>query len=401
MPKEKQLVPQLRFPEFDGFWEKKAFGDIAKRRKERYNPKEKTTNYRCIELESLTQETGMLLYTFDSNEQKSSKNVFFKNDILFGKLRPYLKKFYKSDFNGVCSSEIWVLTGTNAENEYLYYLIQTDKFNYEVNQTSGSKMPRADWGYISEISFSIPPLPEQQKIADFLTSIDSHLQTLEKKKAALELYKKGVTQQIFKQELRFKDEDGSEFPEWEKMELGYIFKPFKGKGIPKSAVTQDGANKCILYGELYTTYNEIIHKVVSKTNSNDGLISKKGDLLIPSSTTTTGIDLANVTALNFDNVLLGGDIIVLRGKSEINNVFYAYYLSTHKKYNIAARAQGITIVHLYFNSIKDLIIDLPSLPEQTKIANFLSAIDQQIQGINQQIEHTKIYKKGLLQQMFV
>ena len=122
---------------------------------------------------------------------------------------------------------------------------------------------------------------------------------------------------------------------------------------------------------------------------------------MPSSTTTTGIDLANITALNIDNVRLGGDIIVLRSKMNINNIFYAYYLSNYKKHEIASRAQGITIIHIYFNSIRDLIIDVPILEEQTKIAHFLSALDRKITVVNEQVELTKEWKKGLLQGMFV
>ena len=208
-------------------------------------------------------------------------------------------------------------------------------------------------------------------------------------------------QKIFSQEIRFRDQDGKEFGEWEEKTIKEIFKSLKGKGIPKRDVDENGEDKCILYGELYTQYSEVVFDVKSKTNSTEGLLSKKGDLLMPSSTTTTGIDLANITALNIDNVRLGGDIIILRSKIKISNIFYAYYLSNYKKHEIASRAQGITIVHIYFNSIKDLIIDVPKLEEQTKIAQFLSALDRKIAVMDGQIEKTKEWKKGLLQRMFV
>ncbi|WP_050989653.1 restriction endonuclease subunit S [Galbibacter orientalis] len=111
--------------------------------------------------------------------------------------------------------------------------------------------------------------------------------------------------------------------------------------------------------------------------------------------------MANVTAINHDNVLLGGDIIVMRAKEKLNNIFFAYYLSNYKKYEIASRAQGITIVHLYFNTIKDLYIDFPLEKEQTKIADFLSSIDSKIEKVATQLQHTQQFKKGLLQQLFV
>src|SRR5690554_4019024 len=123
------------------------FGKIAERSKLKYNPKSSTENYPCIELEHLSQGSGILIGYVDSSLQKSVKNKFNKGDVLFGKLRPYLKKFLLAPFDGVCSSEIWVLEGKKVSNKYLHYLIQTSKFNYEVNKTSGSKMPRADWEY--------------------------------------------------------------------------------------------------------------------------------------------------------------------------------------------------------------------------------------------------------------
>nr|WP_159290355.1 restriction endonuclease subunit S [Tenacibaculum maritimum] len=254
---------------------------------------------------------------------------------------------------------------------------------------------------LKKLEIKLPKLQEQQKIASFLSSVDKKKTQLQEKKNLLEQYKKGVMQKIFNQELRFKDDNGNEYPNWEENNLGNIFYSEKGNGISKAELDSDGKYKCILYGELYTKYNEIVLDVISKTNSVSGLNSKKGDLLIPSSTTTTGIDLANVTALNFENIKLGGDIIVLRSNQEINNIFYAYYLSNYKKQQIASRAQGITIVHLYYNSIKDLMIHIPSLQEQTKIANFLSAIDDKIELIDTQLENTTAFKKGLLQQMFV
>jgi type I restriction enzyme S subunit len=256
-------------------------------------------------------------------------------------------------------------------------------------------------GDFYKMPIPLPNIQEQTKIASFLTAVDDKLQTLKQKKTLLEQYKKGVMQKIFSQELRFKDDKGNEYPDWEEKKLGEIFYSEKGKGISKNKIVLNGNFECILYGELYTKYNEVIYSVVSTTNEVDGIKSKIGDLLIPSSTTTSGIDLANVTALNKDDVLLGGDITVLRSNTEINNVFYAYYLSNHKKEEIASYAQGSTIVHLYYSHIKDMEIHTLSFSEQTKIANFLSAIDDKINHCKVQVEKMEVWKKGLLQQMFV
>lgn len=197
-----QLFSQtLRFRDDDGRdyadWKKDEFGNLANRSKEQYNPSTDNNNYPCIELDCLGQDSGKLLSTYNSLEQKSIKNRFVKGDILFGKLRPYLKKFLKTSFDGVCSTEIWVLQGRLITNDYLYYLIQTYKFNYEVNITSGSKMPRAEWKYISSVTFKYPCNSEQQKIANYLSAIDSKIENINQQIEKTQAFKKGLLQGMF------------------------------------------------------------------------------------------------------------------------------------------------------------------------------------------------------------
>lgn len=126
-----------------------------------------------------------------------------------------------------------------------------------------------------------------------------------------------------------------------------------------------------------------------------------GDLLIPASTTTTGIDLGNVTSILKGGVLLGGDINILRKNEKLNSSFFAYYLSNKYKTTLAKYAQGITIVHLYFSHLKKINLLVPKDDEQTKIAQFLTDLDSKIDGLQSKIDELVDYKKGLLQKMFV
>jgi type I restriction enzyme S subunit len=406
---EKKLVPKLRFAEFDGVWEIKRLGEIAKFSKGKNLSKIDITEEglnECVRY-------GELYTTYNEtiDEIHSRTNLRLEDSVLSKANDIIIPASGETQLdiatascvlkdNVILGGDLNIIRTKNSGVFLSYYLNSKKKIDI-ARLSQGSSVIHLYSSQLSLLKLNIPQLPEQQKIASFLTEVDTKLSQLSKKKVLLENYKKGVMQQIFSQELRFKDDDGNDYGDWHSSNIGNVFKSLKGKGIPKGDVINDGANKCVLYGELYTTYNEIISNVVSSTNSIDGLKSKKGDMLMPSSTTTTGIDLANVTALNFDNVSLGGDIIVLRAKKEINNVFYAYYLSNHKKYEIASRAQGITIVHIYFNSIKDLNIDVPSLKEQTKIASFLSDVDTKIDVLSTSIENTQTFKKGLLQQLFV
>ncbi len=199
--------------------------------------------------------------------------------------------------------------------------------------------------------------------------------------------------------LRFKDEDGRDYPDWEVKLLGDISKLSKGKGISKSDVVTDGALKCIRYGELYTHYGTTISHAISSTNtpSSQLVLSNKNDVIIPSSGETAS-DIATAACLILDGVALGGDINIIRCQQ--NGIFLAYYLN-YKKPDIARLAQGISVIHLYASQLRLLKLSIPSIEEQQKIADFLSAIDRKIELVAGQIEQARSFKHGLLQQMFI
>jgi len=285
-------------------------------------------------------------------------------------------------------------------NKFLFYRINRHKYYLKFDNGVGQTNLRKS--EVLNCPIKLPSLSEQQKIADFLTAVDKRIELLEKKKTLLETYKKGVMKKIFNQEIRFKDDNGNDFPDWEEKRLNDVFKSSKGKGLSKDKISDHGRHKAVLYGELYTTYNEVAYTIKSYTDFDEGTKSRVGDLLVPCSTTTSNIDLANVTAIMENDIRLGGDITILRTTGiDINNIFYSYYLSNHKKYELAKFGQGTTIVHLYYSHFKKMKVDVPSLEEQIKISNFLSSIDNQIELLDTQIDKSKTWKKGLLQKMFV
>ena len=322
-------------------WQKIELNEILSISSKKFNPISNNENKKCVELEHLSQETGKLLGYTNSSEQQSIKNSFEEGQILFGKLRPYLKKFWKAEFEGVCSSEIWVMNGKKVKNDFLFYLVQTEKFNQIANVSSGSKMPRADWNYMSEIPFDIPPLKEQEKIAEILTTWDEAITKQTELLEAKELQKKALMQKLLSGEVRF---DGFS-DKWEEVRIDKLFDFKKGQELSKEKLEKNGIFECILYGELYTTYSEVISEIKSKTNIKEGIKSKIDDILIPASTTTSAIDLAIASTIQKDNVLIGGDINILRKKTNnINGEFISKYLTHIKKMEIAKYAQGITII---------------------------------------------------------
>ena len=377
-------------------WQKIELNEILSISSKKFNPISNNENKKCVELEHLSQETGKLLGYTNSSEQQSIKNSFEEGQILFGKLRPYLKKFWKAEFEGVCSSEIWVMNGKKVKNDFLFYLVQTEKFNQIANVSSGSKMPRADWNYMSEIPFDTPPIKEQEKIAEILTTWDEAITKQTELLEAKELQKKALMQKLLSGEVRFSGFSD----EWEEVRIDKLFDFKKGQELSKEKLEKNGIFECILYGELYTTYSEVISEIKSKTNIKEGIKSKIDDILIPASTTTSAIDLAIASTIQKDNVLIGGDINILRKKTNnINGEFISKYLTHIKKMEIAKYAQGITIIHLYSKDFKHLKIQLPSLPEQQKIAEVLSLADDEINLLKNELEELKLQKKALMQKL--
>ena len=173
----------------------------------------------------------------------------------------------------------------------------------------------------------------------------------------------------------------------------------KGKGISKADISEGGSNLCIRYGELYTTYGQVIGDVQSKTHvpKFESVLSKIHDVIIPASGETQ-IDIATASCVLHDDIILGGDLNIL-SHSE-NGVWLAYYLSSAKKFEIAQLAQGNSVVHLYSSQLKDLKINKPSIEEQTKIASFLSAVDEKISQLTQKHELLSQYKQGMMQKLF-
>jgi len=252
----------------------------------------------------------------------------------------------------------------------------------------------------SAIPHHRPKLPEQQKIAAFLGAVDAKIGQLTRKKALLEDYKKGCMGQLFTQKLRFKDDQGNDFPDWEEKQLGEIASFSKGKGISKSDIQPNGKNLCIRYGELYTQYREYIAKVASYTDTptKRAVLSRKNDVLMPTSDVTPN-GLATASAIDIEGVILGGDILIIRS-GEILNRFFAYYVAANKP-KIMRLVTGVTVYHIYGSDLATLHLGIPHPDEQQKIADFLFAIDAKISLVADELRAAQNFKKGLLQQMFV
>lgn len=184
-------------------WRKVRLGEVCEPSSEKYNPLTERDFSFCIEMENINQESGTINGKSDITKLLSLKNKFYKGEVLFGKLRPYLRKYWLADCDGACSTEIWVLKkAEDIDNQFLFYLFQSDFINRIANQSSGTKMPRADWNFMKKQELYIPyknnkpDLTEQRRIASILSGIDAKIVAEEK---ALEKYgqvKKGLMERL-------------------------------------------------------------------------------------------------------------------------------------------------------------------------------------------------------------
>ncbi|WP_185264530.1 restriction endonuclease subunit S [Elizabethkingia anophelis] len=395
-------VPNLRFPSFEGEWEVKKLGEISTNKSKKYNPNNETNFIKCIELEHLSSETGQLLGFVDGSQSGSIKNVFQKGDVLFGKLRPYLKKYYQPNFDGVCSSEIWVLNGKEILNDFLYYLIQTNSFVDLANQSSGSKMPRADWSILENGLFSFPNSEEQQKIASFLSLIDERIQTQNKILIHLKSLIESLNDSLSEQKIRI----NSNFENWKKVrlgDLGYTFTGLSGK------TKEDFGNgkRYIQYKQIFDSSKIAIENcgyVNVSENENQNSV-KYGDIFFTiSSETPDEIGMSSVLLEDVKNVYLNSFCFGFRLNS-FNEMIpeFARFLFRSKvvRNEIKKLAQGSTRYNMSKTELLKLEILLPSIKEQKEISALLSSLDQKIQTEKAILEQLEMQKKYLLQQMFV
>lgn len=407
---EKKIVPELRFPEFDEEWKKNNLSYLVNRVTTR------NSNNESNHVLTISAEMGLIDQEEYFNKRVASKNLenyylLSRNNFAYNKSYsngyPYgvIKKLNRYE-SGVLSSLYICFESKENNHEYLEYYFETTKWYKEIYKIAveGAR----NHGLLNvgiqdffDMKIKYPSIDEQTKIANFFTLINNKIEKQKDKYINLKKYKEGMMQKIFSQEIRFKDENGNDYPKSKEKKLKDLVTFHKGTPLSKADLSNKGY-PCILYGELYTTYREVIRKVVSKTNIDKKLfLSKINDVIIPSSG-ETATDISCASALMIENVILGGDLNILRPHNEsINGVYLSYLLNSVKKYEISTIAQGSSVVHLYSSGLSELNISFTIIQEQIKIANFLSSIDSKIEKEKEKLNSLKQLKKGFMQKMFI
>lgn len=271
-----------------------------------------------------------------------------------------------------------------VESYFLSMLINKNQ-RYFSKHGAGTKVQNISKPNVEKFEFLLPSLNEQQKIASFLISVDHKINLLTKKKELMEQYKKGVMQKIFSQEIRFKDDNGNDFPDWKlkKVEEENTILNEKRVSVGQSDYLEIGD----INPDLHT------YKLTNKKTVQGAKRVPKNTLLI--STVRPKLNKIVITKedLNVSNAF---------ASIQLTNSFLFYVFTSKKINNILVRfSEGGTYPTISKKIIYSMKILFPSIEEQIKISTFLSALSKKIDLVNSQIDKIKKFKKGLLQQMFV
>jgi type I restriction enzyme S subunit len=408
--KKIHLVPQLRFIGYDGEWKQMKLGQVCNKIQDGNYGGEypKADEFVEIGIPFLTSKAlggdGFLKedkIDFIPIEKhiKLKKAQLKLNDVLFTNRGSNVGSIGFTDIRIAHGNIGPQLTLLRSELKIItpYFLYQIMKSETTVkqirSQDSGSAMNFFGINTTSKFKLSIPSLPEQQKIVSFLSAVDEKIQQLSRKKELLCQYKKGVMQQLFSGKLRFKDENGEDYADWEEKKLGDFCTFFSG-GTPTSTNQKfySGTIPFIGSGNIYDS--EVFSFISEEAlNSSSAKIVEKGDLLYALYGANSG-----ELAISKMNGAINQAILCIRNQESIE---YLYYVLLLNKDNIVAKFLQGGQGNLSAQIIKRLKYKFPSIDEQQKIANFLSSIDAKIESTNQQITQTHSFKKGLLQRMFV
>ena len=389
-------IPQLRFPQFSHDWAISTIGNLAKidtgnrDTQDRVNSGKYPFYVRSNTVERINE------YAFDGEAILTSgdgvgvgKNFHY----VVGKFNYHQRVYSIHNF-------------TNSTNGKFIYYYFADKFYRRVSRLSAkNSVDSVRMSMISDMPISIPAKPEQQKIAAFLTAVDNKIEQLSKKQELLSEYKKGLMQKIFSQAIRFKADDGSDFPDWED---GLLNTLIDNSRKIRYGIVQPGKydknGKYLIRGKDYSNGWEIpseffkvsdaIEKKYSKTRVKKGdvivcIVGSVGNVMV----IPGWLDGANITQTTAR---------IAPDKNKLNNQYlYFYFQSLVGRNMIHKHTRVGTRPGLNIEDVEKFSILLPSLLEQAKIANFLSSIDNKIEQVGKQLDESKQFKKALLQQMFV
>ena len=400
-------VPQLRFPEFNGDLEEKKLDDVGSFKsgtgftEAEQGGKSGVPFFKVSDMNLEGNQKVMVSannYVNDEQIARLNYKPINKKSVIFAKVGAavFLERKRIAD-SFLIDNNMMAFTPTE-DIDFIRQWFDTVRLS---KYAQVGALPSYNASDLKTIKINLPSLPEQTKIANFLAAVDTKIEQLSKKQALLGEYKKGLMQQIFSQAIRFKADDGSEFPDWEEKKLGGmidIVVDNRGKTPPVVKERNIPLIEVNAIGSKSIDYKKVSKFVTPETFKNwFRKYLNNGDILFST------VGQTAVCSIYFDSVkaAIAQNIVGLRFSSE--DFKFMYYLLTERKNNHKFKRIEMGAVQPSVKVSQMIHIDfkIPSFPEQQKIANFLSSIDNKIEQVGKQLRESKQFKKALLQQMFV
>ena len=402
-------APKLRFKEFSGDWESKKLGDLGDVTKlagfEFTNHVEYSDTGEIIALRGLNVKNGKLIlddvkYIDNSDFSKLNRSKLFIDDLLFTYVGTVGETALidKNDKYYLAPNVSRIRFDLNESNsKFMHYNISRSEYFNKVIQPSiaTSSQPALSMENIRKLNINIPSKEEQEKIASFFSLIDDKISLQGQKVESLKDYKRGMMQKIFGRELRFKNDEGRDYPEWEEKKFKDFTKINQGLQIPISErYTTEGENRYFyITNEFLKSDSETKYYI---ENPSESVICYEDDILM-TRTGNTGKVVTGVKGAFHNNFFK-----IAYDKEKYDRMFLYYISTSHKmQKNIIRLAGSSTIPDLNHSDFYNIKVKLPIIEEQKKIADLLIRLDSKISKEQEKLDSLNEYKKGLLQQMFV
>ena len=380
--------PKIRFLKNKHSWVRNTFEEIAKRRtKSSDNP-----DLPRIEYQDIISGEGRLNKDLNKNID-SRKGIFFEtNDILYGKLRPYLKNWLHPNFNGIALGDFWVFQARNCDSKFLFSLVQSPKFQRVANDTSGTKMPRSDWKTVSQTEFSIPTSNEEQSaIGSLFCTLDDLLASYKDNLANYQSLKATMLSKMFPKagqtvpEIRLDGfEDGWEEKEFSKL-VKRVTQSSDSNSLPK-----------VEFEDIISGQGRLNKDISNKFDNRKGIHFKPGYTLYGKLRPY----LNNWLLPKFEGVALG-DFWVLDPNGNDSNFIY-YLIQSNRYQKVANDTSGTKMPRSDWKSVSSTIFAIPqTVAEQQAIGAYFSNLDNLIAAHQEKISQLETLKKKLLQDMFI
>lgn len=403
-------TPKLRFKEFSGEWEEirgcELFDILGGASfSSNHSSKEGVKWFKIANVGiNKTNKTDMS-YLPNSLLEEYNKYILKNGDIVLALTRPLLNSKLKicmidDFFNGSLLNQRVgkIIPNNKINNIFIYYNIQTEgNIRYLENMISGTDPPNLSNGYLLMKKYSIPSIQEQEKISSFLSLVDDKISLQDEKVEALKDYKKGMMQKIFSRELRFKDDEGRDYPEWEEKKLKSILKEVseKTKENNQYEVISSTTNGLFLQKEYFN------REIASNDNTGYKIIKLNQVVLSPQNLWMGNINFNE----KYDIGIVSPSYKIFDINDKFDSKYIGYILRTPRAFYefMQSSEQGASIVrrNLNMDLFNEIYFDMPCKKEQVKIAKFIGSIDLKIEREQYKLDYLNEYKKGLLQQMFV